>query len=84
MMCLSIFRHILSGSKIMSYSKELKLGSGWQLTLLDDGEFEGEITRERDLPESAIAASVPGDFVLDVVRRRTEDPYYQDNYLQSL
>ncbi len=67
----------------MSYSKELKLGSGWQLTLLDDGEFEGEITRERDLPESAIAASVPGDFVLDVARRRTEDPYYQDNYLQS-
>ena len=67
----------------MSYSKELKLGSGWQLTLLDDGEFEGEITRERDLPESAIAASVPGDFVLDVARSRTEDPYYQDNYLQS-
>ena len=58
----------------MSYSKELKLGSGWQLTLLDDGEFEGEITRERDLPESAIAASVPGDCVLDVARRRTEDP----------
>ena len=27
----------------MSYSKELKLGSGWQLTLLDDGEFEGAI-----------------------------------------
>ena len=51
--------------------------------MLDDGEFEGEITRERDLPESAIAASVPGDFVLDVARRRTEDPYYQDNYLQS-
>ena len=39
--------------------------------------------RERDSPESAIAASVPGDFVLDVARRRTEDPYYQDNYLQS-
>ena len=72
----------------MSYLFKKAIKDGWSVKIVSNADRPERVTTRKEweaLSERAVAASVPGDWILDYVKEGIfPDPYFGDNYLKFM